>query len=132
MGVPETIPDWDRFRNLFHKDARMSTVVPGPEGKGFALRSFTPQDYVKRSGKMLERGGFFEVELARKTESFGHIAHCFSSYELKQGGKDGKLIARGVNSMQLLNDGKRWWFLSIYWESERTAGKLPKRYLSGK
>jgi hypothetical protein len=28
--------------------------------------------------------------------------------------------------MQLLNDGKRWWVLSILWDTERSGNPVPK------
>jgi len=28
----------------------------------------------------------------------------------------------------LLNDGKRWWVLSILWDSERAGNPLPARF----
>jgi hypothetical protein len=36
---------------------------------------------------------------------------------------------RGINSIQLFNDGKRWWILSIYWQHESKQHPLPKEYL---
>jgi hypothetical protein len=36
---------------------------------------------------------------------------------------------RGINSIQLFNDGKRWWILSIYWQHEVARHPLPEKYL---
>jgi len=36
---------------------------------------------------------------------------------------------RGINSIQLYNDGKRWWILSVFWQSENKELPLPKEYL---
>ena len=38
-----------------------------------------------------------------------------------------KPFDRGVNSFQLLNDGKRWWIVSIFWDSERPDNPLPAK-----
>ena len=38
---------------------------------------------------------------------------------------DGKPFARGINSIQLLNDGHRWWIVTVYWDSERPDNPLP-------
>jgi hypothetical protein len=39
---------------------------------------------------------------------------------------------RGINSIQLLNDGKRWWIMTIYWQGETPETPLPKEYLKSK
>jgi len=37
-----------------------------------------------------------------------------------------------VNSIQLMNDGERWWVVSIYWLGETERMPLPKNYLPKK
>ncbi|MEY2527575.1 MAG: hypothetical protein QOE73_2346, partial [Verrucomicrobiota bacterium] len=34
-----------------------------------------------------------------------------------------------INSIQLFNDGSRWWIVSIYWQQESGAAPIPKEYL---
>ena len=80
----------------------------------------------------MEKEGFFESELARRVETYGHIAHVFSTYESRHSPKDPKPFMRGINSFQLLNDGKRWWVVTIYWEGETPENPLPKEYLKSK
>jgi hypothetical protein len=36
---------------------------------------------------------------------------------------------RGINSLQLMNDGKRWWIVSLMWEGENPKLSLPAQYL---
>ena len=86
-------------------------------------------DYASRSAPGLERSGFFERELARRTESFGNIMHVFSSYDSRRGASDEKPFARGINSFQLLKDGGRWWVVTIFWDSERPDNPIPEKYL---
>jgi hypothetical protein len=38
---------------------------------------------------------------------------------------------RGINSIQLFNDGKRWWIVSIYWQQENARAPIPQEYLPG-
>lgn len=73
------------------------------------------------------RIGFREREIARRTERFGHIAHVFSTYEYRT--ETDSTVVRGINSIQLLNDGTRWWVISIFWEPERPDNPLPAEYL---
>ena len=54
------------------------------------------------------------------------MTQVLSSYESKRA-PDGKPFERGVNSFQVLNDGKRWWIVSIFWDSERLDNPLPAK-----
>jgi hypothetical protein len=36
---------------------------------------------------------------------------------------------RGINSIQLFFDGKRWWAVTIFWDSERPGQSIPEEYL---
>ena len=80
----------------------------------------------------MAKDGFFERELARRTDQYGNIAHVFSTYESFHKATDKEPFARGINSFQLLNDGKRWWVLTIYWQAETPDNPIPKEYLKSK
>jgi len=124
--------DWDRFRTLFHKDARMIPSGKNPQTGVVSARTFTPEEYITRSSPFMEKEGFFEREIARRTDIYGSIAHVFSTYESFHKADDKKPFARGINSFQLLNDGKRWWVMTIYWQSETPENLIPKKYLKTK
>lgn len=36
---------------------------------------------------------------------------------------------RGINSIQLFDDGNRWWIVSVYWQAETPDLPLPSAYL---
>ena len=42
---------------------------------------------------------------------------------------DEKPFARGINSIQMFNDGSRWWLVTIFWDSERDDNRIPAAYL---
>jgi hypothetical protein len=120
--------DWDRFYSLFAPGARLIPTGRTPEG-GVRLRALTPQEYATANGPSLEQNGFFEREIFRVAESYGNIAHAFSTYESRRAAEDPAPFARGINSFQLLNDGSRWWIVTIYWQGERPDNPIPARYL---
>jgi hypothetical protein len=120
--------DWDRFRSLFIPEARLIPSSPRREGEGFGYRVLSPEDFVTSSGPVMEKDGFFEQEIHRVVEQFGQIAHVFSTYESRRS-LDAAPFARGINSFQLMNDGKRWWVVTIYWTAERPDLPIPKKYL---
>ena len=123
--------DWNRMRSLFIPEGRLMAVGPKKEG-GYGYRAMDVDGYIKASGDILESKGFFEREVARTTEQFGQIAHVFSTYEARQKAEDAKPFMRGINSIQLMNDGKRWWIVSVYWQAEGQSNPLPDRYLKSR
>jgi hypothetical protein len=124
--------DWDRFRTLFHKDARLIPSGKNAQTGVFGARAFTPEEYIKRTEPVFAKEGFYEREKARRTEIYGNIAHIFSTYEAFRSPADKKPFLRGINSFQLLNDGKRWWVITIFWQGETTDNPIPKKYLKSK
>lgn len=119
--------DWDRMRSLFIPGARLIPVSQAGELR--AARVLSVEDYIARSSATLEKGGFFEREIARRMEKFGHIAHVFSTYESRRKAEDPAPFARGINSFQLMSDGRRWWIVTIFWEAEGPDNPIPAEYL---
>lgn len=120
--------DWDRLRSLFVPGARLIPTGPRRAG-GYGSRVLTVDEYSEGASGFFEKEGFYERELARQTEQFGQIAHVFSTYDSKHAPEDAKPFQRGINSIQLMNDGKRWWIVTIFWQGEDEKSPLPEKYL---
>ena len=120
--------DWNRFRSLFAPGARLMPTGRRPDGVQ-VMRALSPEEYATGIGPQLEAGGFYEREIGRRLEQFGGIAHVFSSYDSKRLPTDAAPFARGINSIQLVTDGTRWYVLSILWDSERRDNPIPAKYL---
>lgn len=123
--------DWSRFKNLFVADAQLMPSGKNKAGK-VGYRLFTPQGYIDNAGKFLVENGFYEVEISRKVEEYGSLVHAFSTYESYHSKAEEQPFARGINSIQLMNDGDRWWVISIYWLGESEELPLPEKYLRKK
>lgn len=117
-GDPGAPRDWDRFRNLFTPEARLMPTRKNPQGE-LVLASMAPEDYVQMFTSRITTG-FFERELHRVTETYGTVTHVFSTYETKEK-KDGPVTNRGVNSIQLFFDGKRFYVVNVFWCAESLA-----------
>ena len=84
---------------------------------------------IARTREYREKTGFFETEIARRTEQFGSIAHVWSTYESRHAKDEAKPFMRGINSIQLFFDGDRWSIVSISWQHESAADPIPATYL---
>lgn len=119
--------DWDRFRSFFYPGARM--IPSRRDDKGaVTARVSSPDEYATRAQDFFSKEGFFENSVANRVEEWDHIAHVWSTYESRHA-KGEKPFARGINSFQLINDGTRWWILTVYWEGEDPSHPLPEKYL---
>ena len=61
--------------------------------------------------------------------TFGNMAHVFSTYESFRSKTDKTPFMRGINSIQLFHDGKRWWIINVFWKQESDDQPIPKKYL---
>jgi hypothetical protein len=118
--------DWSRFRSLFLPTARLTAATKGPDG-AVRLRPMSADEYATRAGGYFLKNGFFEHPIVNRVQTFGNVAQVFSSYESRHAVGEAP-FARGINSFQLLNDGKRWWVVSILWDEERPDNPLPKDF----
>ena len=121
--------DWARFRGLFTLDARLTSTWRRADGT-WTSATWTPDGYIAMVSESLMREGFFEREVARKTERFGNIAHLFSTYESRDNADDPAPFQRGINSIQLRHDGQRWAIATILWEAESATHAIPDQYQS--
>jgi hypothetical protein len=123
--------DWDRQRSLFLPGARLiPTATKAGESEGKLAPQFLDiEAYIARVKPFFRDNGFYEKEVARRTEQFGQIAHVWSTYESHHREDDPEPFMRGINSFQLFHDGTRWWIVNIYWQHESAAHPIPEKYL---
>ena len=121
--------DWNRFRSLFYPGARMIPTGKNAKTGVIGARIASPEDYIRANEKFLEGEGFHEQEMFRHVDQFGSMAHVFSVYQARNKLSDAKPFLRGINSIQLLNDGKRWWVMTIAWAPETPDNPIPPQYL---
>lgn len=134
-GPPGRLRDWNRFLSLFAPDGRLGIVRPDrPAANGELARPadiffMTPEMYVERDAPFFATNGFYEHAIANRVESFGNLAHVWSTYESRHDEDDKQPFARGINSIQLIQARGRWWIVSLVWDQEREGLTLPDKYL---
>ncbi len=131
---PDASADFDRLRGIY---LYVGMFIP-PKRAGASEFSVMDVDALeerlrKAAAERKEKGtpgtGFFEREIARRTDCFGNVCHVFSTYESRHSPTDAKPFERGINSIQLLRDGSRWWIASVTWDAERPDNPIPPEYL---
>ena len=119
------------FRALFLPDARLIPIRIAADGT-VTPRVLTVDDWINAVAK---RGTavFYERQIKVGTETWDHMAHLWSTYETRSTpeGKslEGKVLDRGINSIQAIFDGKQWHVVHIIWQAQTPANPVPEKYL---
>ena len=131
---PENEPNWKRLRALFLPDAR---IVPPMAAGADDFAVLDPaafeariRRYIQGRRERRERLGFTEREIARRERRFGSVCQIFSTYETRWSPHETPPFARGVHSILLVDDGRRWWIAALVWDSERPEKPIPPELLA--
>ena len=120
--------DGRRFRTLFLAGARLvRTAIDEGGAAGAAVMGV--DEYLLAANEYFESNAFYEREIARRVERFGHVTHALSTYESRRAETDAEPFARGVNSIQLFHDGRRYHVVTVFWDFERPDNPIPEEYL---
>jgi hypothetical protein len=103
----------------------------GPANGKSVIRVESVEDYVRQASSGPPRHGFSEREIARTSEAFGNIMQVFSTYETHRDSSDAQPL-HGINSIQLFNDGTRWWVVGVLWDNERAGKTIPAAFMKSR
>jgi hypothetical protein len=119
MSGPAGPRDWSRQRDIFHADARQMRTGVDEGGKPW-INIMTLDEYRENTTPYFAANPFFEVEIGRRIDMFGNMAHVWSAYEARTAPDAASVERRGVNSIQLYRDETgRWQIISMIWDNER-------------
>lgn len=118
----------DGFRSLFLPQAQLVSVSV-KDGQTVA-HAMTLSEFTEMVTARIGKDGHIEHEIAQRAEVYGNIANVWSSYESRKTADDPQ-VTRGINSIQLVNDGKRWWISGAQWQHETAETPIPAKYLAG-
>jgi hypothetical protein len=114
-GKEEEERDWNSFRTLFYGNAHLTSTRFNSNNECIAI----PKDvesYISGLDKFLKSNEFYEYGFNYEISIIGNISQVHSEYEAKKSLKDNNPIKKGVNLVQLINDGHRWRIVSMLWE----------------
>jgi hypothetical protein len=77
-------------------------------------------DYQANTTPFFMANDFYEVEISRRIDLFGNIAHVWSGYEARTSPDAADVERRGINSIQLFRHADLGWrILAMVWDNER-------------
>ena len=126
LSGPAGPRDWDRFRTLHVERSRFSIIDSAETGVS-TLRHYDIDGYIERVGPLLMEQDFYEIEVARREERYGRIAHAFSTYASFRD-PSGEPFMQGINSIQLQRFSDGWRIVSVYWDRQPIES-LPEKHL---
>lgn len=129
-GPADAPRDWDRFQNLFQREARLMAFTTLPDGTP-QEGVWTVDEFAREAAGFYRQAGFWEEELWSRTEQYGNVAHVLSTYESRVEAPDTEPVGRGVNSIQMVRHHGRWWITSVAFDLERPEEPIPDDYLPG-
>lgn len=113
--------DWSMQARVFHPDARQMRTGVDDQGVPW-IRIMTLDEYSADTSEFFATQDFFEVEVARRVQEFGNMAHAWSVYEARKAPDDKTPERRGINSIQLFrNAAGDWQITSMIWDNERAG-----------
>ena len=114
--------DWTRQANCFHPEARQIRTAIDADGKS-ELTIMGLADYAAYTAPFFATHDFYEIEIGRRVELFGTIAHAWSAYEARDTLDPAAAPERrGINSIQLTKHPELGWrIIAMIWDNERAG-----------
>lgn len=121
ISGPKGPRDWSRQANCFHPDARQIRTWIDADGRA-TFQSMGLEDYARDTTPFFVTNDFFEVEIGRRIDVLGNIAHVWSAYEARTALDDALPERRGINSIQLFKyPDLGWRIMAMIWDNERVG-----------
>jgi hypothetical protein len=112
------------MKALLIPEARLMFASVGADGTP-SYRLETLDDWISR---IKARGHITleEKQLNFRIDRYGAIAHLWGLYALRSGGK---AVARGINSIEAIEEPGGWRIAEITVQTESATARLPREYL---
>lgn len=114
VSGPKRGLDLDLQARIFSPDARLIRTGVGKDGKAWR-QDMSLKDYEEDTRGFLNSTDFFEYETSRQVMYCHPFAYVLSEYEAKKDPEADELLLSGVNSIQCLYKGERWWIRQLTW-----------------
>lgn len=130
-GPADEERDWEKVRQLFHRGALLHSELTLPDGS-HQSGTWTVEEFCEEAAAEYRRDGFWEREVACRSECFGSIAQVWSTYESRIGDPESEPVGRGINAVHLLKRDGAWRIVSLVFQIERGTCGIPLHYLESR
>ncbi|HUE79775.1 MAG TPA: hypothetical protein VMN38_09100 [Sphingomicrobium sp.] len=111
--------DWSRQADSFLPEARQVRTSVDADGRP-QMRMMGLDEYARDTTPFFAANDFYEVEIGRRIDTFGNIAHVWSQYEARRSPDAKDVERRGINSIQLFRHAEHGWrIVHMIWDNER-------------
>lgn len=110
--------DMEMERRIFTPDARLIRTGLDEDGKPWR-KVMSLEDFEEDTRDFLASTDFYEYETARTVIDCRPFAYVLSEYEARTDLDSDELFLSGVNSIQCLFDGTRWWIHTMMWNQRK-------------
>lgn len=131
ISGPKGPRDWSRQAKCFHPAARQIRTSLDEIGRP-VMKMMSLEQYARDTTPYFAENDFHEIEIGRRIDLFGNMAHVWSAYEARASLDDAEPERRGINSIQLFRDPELGWrIVSMIWDNERDGVEVPAELKSG-
>ncbi|MDC8832447.1 hypothetical protein [Alteromonas gilva] len=109
--------DWQLMADLFAPTSQIIPVFHDEEGQP-QIQALTVDEFTALNKKIFNDINFYETEVSSRVYQVGHMATVLSHYESRDA-LDAPAYSEGINTFQLLNDGRRWCVIAVTWDSDK-------------
>ncbi len=124
-GEVGAVRPWERDLSL-HDPQAVYSFQEEIDGK-LQQVSMSLDEFHQLTDTLVATTAFYEREINREVRVFGNIAHVWSTYQT-QLEKNGPVVRRGINSVQLYFAENRWWIISWTFDKEKSDRKIPQTF----
>lgn len=116
-GKVEENRNWNDFRTLFFTNAHLMSMRFNSNRECVSV-PVDIESYILGLDKFLKTKDFYEYGFNYEINIWGNIAQVYSEYEAKKTLEDNEPIKKGVNLVQLINNGSGWKILNMLWQDK--------------
>ena len=130
-GAKGEARDWALHKTIFHPEGQIISNYVNEKGE-YQVLFLSVDEYMEKYKDYFKNMNLYEKDSNRVIEINNNMAHVFSTFESYKSPHDSIPYKIGTASIQLYNDGNRWYVLNMYYKNETKKDKVPKKYRTSK
>ncbi|MBC3765583.1 hypothetical protein [Neptunicella marina] len=116
-GAAGETKNWQLMSELFAPNGQIVPVFHDKKQQP-QIDVLSVEKFVELNKQIFKDINFYETEVSKQIFQVGHMATVLSHYASRDD-LNAAPYSQGINSFQLLNDGRRWCVISVTWDSDK-------------